>query len=238
MKIGICEDEIPVAQDIEQRVSAFFTQRGYDPVIEIFTDGTSLLASAQDFSLVFLDCRLPDGNGLEVARILDTYKSKPIIVFISAYKEYVFESFEVNAYRYLVKPVDNFTLNKTLNSFLAYYNSNIVIDIPTKNKRFSVNLNDVIYIESAQKHSIVRVRKSDYLPDTTFDAVRSLAAYTKMIDSPAFFRTHKRFFVNMRYIEKIENNLIILSIGERVEISRRKSAVFHDAYNHFLRTSI
>ncbi len=236
MRIGICEDEIAVAQDISNRVSSFFAAQGYACEVESFPDGASFLSAEQRFDLVFLDVRLPDISGLDVARALCEKKDKPVIVFVSAYEQYVFESFEVGTFRYLLKPVDDAVLEKTLRSFLVYYRQNVVIDIPTKEKTYRVRLNDIIYIESAQKHSIVRVNDTDYLSENSFEAHRSLAEYSALIVSPAFFRTHKRFFVNMRYIEKIENNLITLTIGERVEISRRRSAAFNEAYDRYLRT--
>ena len=236
MRIGICEDEIAVAQDISGRVSSFFSAQRCACEVDIFSDAASFLCAPQQFDLVFLDVRLPDRNGLDVARELCVKKDKPVIVFVSAYEQYVFESFEVGTFRYLLKPVEDAVLEKTLRSFLAYYQQNIVINIPTKEKIYRVKLNDIIYIESAQKHSIVRVCDTDYLSENSFEAHRSLAEYSGQIASPAFFRTHKRFFVNMRYIEKIENNLITLTIGERVEISRRRSAAFNEAYDRYLRT--
>ena len=238
INIGICEDDAPVAQDLSDRAAAFLAARGYACKPAVFSDAASFLAAGQEFALVFLDCRLPDQNGLDVARLLSGKRNKPIIVFISAYEEYVFESFEVGTFRYLLKPIGDDVLRKTLESFLSYYENNLVIDIPTKEKTFFVKRNDIIYIESAQKHSIVRVAETEYLPDTNYEAIRSLSEYTALIDAPSFFRTHKRFFVNMAYIEKIENRVITLSIGERVEISRRKSAAFNEAYNRYLRTSV
>ena len=238
MTIAICEDELPEAEELERRVSAFFRDRGYSPEIDLFGDCASLLASEKAYSLVLLDCLLPDRNGLEAARSLLLRKPRPVVVFVSAYGEYVFESFEVNAFRYLLKPVDDLSLHKTLNSFLAYYNANVAIDIPTKEKRLIVNLNDIIYIESSGKRTVVRLCKTDYLTETHFTSVRSLKEYTEMMDSPFFFQTHKRFLVNMRFIETVEDGLITLSVGERVEISRRKRASFEDAFNRFLRTSL
>ena len=238
MKICICEDERAQAEELSLRVGAFLRGRGYPCEIDIYADAASLLRAERDYSLALLDCRLPDMNGLEAARTLSGRKNKPVIVFISAYSEYVYDSFEVGTFRYLLKPVDDAALEKTLNSFLEYYEHNIVIDLPTGNRTWCVRIEDIIYIESSLKNSIVRVRKSDYLPDTAFEAMRSLADYTDLIRSPAFFRTHKRFFVNMRYIEKIENNVITLTIGERVEISRRRRAAFNDAYNRYLMNTV
>ena len=238
MRICICEDERAEAQALSDRVRAFLQARGYTCELDIFEDAASVLSTENEYSLALLDCRLPDANGLEVAKELGKRKNRPIIIFISAYSEYVYDSFEVGTFRYLLKPVEDAALNKALSGFLEYYEHNVEIDLPTAAGTYRVRVEDIIYIESALKNSIVRVRKLDYLPDTDFEAMRSLAEYTQIIRSPAFFRTHKRFFVNMRYIKTIENNVITLTIGERVEISRRRRADFNDAYNRYLMNAV
>ena len=238
MRIGICENDRPVAEDIAARVEAFFTGHGYDCEFGIWETAADFPAETRAFDLVLLDWRLPDGTGMEVAEALGRLPDKPVVIFISAYEEYVFQSFRVGTFRYLVKPIEEEALLEALNSFLAWYEHNVVIAIPTKDGELLARLDDVIYIESAQKHAIVRLKRTDYLPETSYEATRSLAEYTDEIQSPAFFRTHKRYYVNMRYIVSIEKNVANLANGERVEISRRRAADFNGAYNRYLRARL
>ena len=223
MKIGICENDRPVAADIAERVRTYFSLRGYDCEIGIWETAASFPTEEESFDIVLLDCRLPDGNGLDIAGELQKQKNKPIVIFISAYEEYVYQSFRVGTFRYLIKPIEQDALCEALDSFLTWYEHNMVIEIPTAEGILFARLNDVIYFESTQKHSIVRLRQTEYLSETSYEASRSLAEYTALIENPAFFRTHKRYYVNMRYIVSIDKNVAMLSNGERVEISRRRA---------------
>ena len=238
MRIGICEDDLPVAQKLAQKTRAFFSEQGYPCDVQIFADGGTLLGYAYGFDLVFLDCRLPDGNGLDVARRLNEKADPPMIVFVSAYREYVFESFEVGTFRYLLKPIDDEVLNKTLDSFMRYYDRDTVIGIPTKEQNRFLNLSDIVYIESNGKHSIVRFVGSGQTDCLYYDSTRPLAEFAEIIRSPRFFRTHKSFLVNLRYIEKIEAGKITLTVGEQVELSRRNMKAFHRVYNNYLKKAL
>lgn len=238
MRIGICDDERAYAEMLEGKISAFFAQRNYPCEIQLFDSGVSLAESPALFDLVFLDCRLPDMNGLDLARQLLSRETVPTIVFISAFSEYVYESFEVGTFRYLLKSMPEAELFRTLESFLAQFDRDITIGIPTKNGVVPMWLHDVVYIESMLKYSIVRFQNRTDGKYCYCESTHSLAEYSELIRSPRFFRTHKRFLVNMAFIEKIDKNVITLSVGEQVEISRRNLSAFHKAYNLYLKNSI
>ena len=89
-----------------------------------------------------------------------------------------------------------------------------------------------MYIEASEKHSIVRCL------DETYQSIKSISDFQAEIRSLRFFRTHRRFLVNMKYITEVEGNVITLSNGEKVEISRRNIANFNKCYMNYLKYSI
>lgn len=181
------------------------------------------------YDLVFLDYKFPDRSGMDVARSLRESSDDVVIVFISAYSEYVFESFEVGAFRYLLKPVNEIELVKTLDSFLALRRRNHPVEIPLKNKNIYIKSDEILYIESFEKHCIVRSMEKSY---TT---AKALSSFQGEINNTAFFRTHRRYLVNMKYISEIEKNIITLINGEKVEISRRNLMNFNKSYMNYLK---
>lgn len=237
MRIGICEDETATAEAIAAQVTAFFREKGYRCDVACFSSGEALLTSRERFDLLFLDCRLPDGNGLDVARELNKRENPATLIFISAYDDYVYESFEVSPFRFLRKPVEADTLKRSLDSFMAFSDRDIVIEIPTREKTVLMRLSEIVYIESDKKNTIVRFNTPSRASVKFYESTRSLNEYCALIRNPRFFRTHKRFFVNMDYIKSIEANTIKLSVGEQVEISRRNMSMFDKAYNNYLKNS-
>ncbi|MBQ7637396.1 MAG: response regulator transcription factor [Clostridia bacterium] len=237
MRIGICEDDGPVAALLKKQIEIFFDKKGLCYELETYPDGASMLADPEGFDLVFLDCRLPDMNGLEVAAKLGMRDEKPVPVFISAYSEYVFKSFEVGAFRYLVKPINEAELGEALTAFLKGYKKDIVIEIPVAGKKEYLRASNIVYIESERKFSIVRFYTEKDATVKFYESKKSLSQFMQVISGPDFFRTHKRYLVNLKYISRIENGVIYLSVGEQVEISRRNLTQFNKAYNEYLKNT-
>lgn len=84
--------------------------------VECAFDGHEALvkASAHPFDAIFLDVRMPDLDGLELARVLKRFASPPQIVFVSAYDAAAVDAFELAALDYLRKPVSRHRVNETM----------------------------------------------------------------------------------------------------------------------------
>lgn len=235
MKIAVCEDEISNAQALAALVEKFMIKNEVEFKIDLFLSGEELLSKNADYDLIFLDCVLPGKNGLELAKELRRQGKKSTIVFVTAFADFVFESFEVGTFRYILKPISEKKINKVLCDFLNGFKEEKYINIPTARKDNIVNINQIIYIESDGKYSIVRLSNNNF-----YKSIKPISFYQQEIAEVfgSFFRTHRRFIVNMDYIEKINGNIIVFSNGENAEISRRNLSAFNDKYVNFLKHSV
>lgn len=231
MRIAICDDESVSAHRLASMVEKQMALLGFSAKTDVFLSAKELLASSVTYELLLLDCKLDAGTGIDVARALRERGSQAAIVFVTAYDEYVFEGYEVNAYRYLLKPVDPMVLRKTLSDFVSHYEREKYLDFVSGKRVVRLNLNEIMYIESSEKHSIVRHINGSY------DTAVPIAELQARIGSYAFFRTHRRFIVNMKYIMEVDKNIIRLTNDERIEISRRNLAAFNKCYMNFLKYS-
>jgi DNA-binding LytR/AlgR family response regulator len=84
--------------------------------VECADDGHDALvmASAQAYDAIFLDVRMPDLDGLELARVLRRFAHPPQLVFVSAYESAAVDAFELHALDYLRKPVSRARIEETL----------------------------------------------------------------------------------------------------------------------------
>jgi DNA-binding LytR/AlgR family response regulator len=103
LKILAVDDERPQLQDLARLLSS-------SPMVEAVecaSDGHDALlkASAQPYDAIFLDVRMPDLDGLELARVLRRFASPPQLVFVTAYDSAAVDAFELRALDYLLKPV-------------------------------------------------------------------------------------------------------------------------------------
>lgn len=232
MKIAVCEDEKIVGEKLAECISGIMKSADLECSIDVFLTGEDFLSSSQYYDLLFLDCQLPDINGLTLAKRLREHNIETAIIFVTAYAEYVYESFEVRPFRYILKPIDEAKIRKALIGFLSAYEKDRFVSIPTARKNNAVKLHDIVYIESDGKYSIVRL-----INNSSLKSLKSISDFHAEIetDCQSFFRTHRRYLVNMRYIAQLQGNIIVFVNGERAEISRRNIADFNRRYTNYLK---
>lgn len=106
IRIAICDDEKPMSDHIRKMTSDFFRGKNTEVSILQFSDGEELLRYDKKIDILFLDIQMSGIDGMETARKLRERKFQGFLIFITVMKELVFRAFEVQAYDYLVKPVE------------------------------------------------------------------------------------------------------------------------------------
>lgn len=228
MRIAVCDDERELAEDICARIKKI------DRVCRVFcyTEGISLLQDGC-FDLVFLDIGMEPINGMEVAKRLREINQKVLIVFITALKEYVFDSFEVGAFWYLLKPVSEDKLKDVLFRAKKQWeqqngSGERQIFIQTKSKNYVLSVNDILYLEN-QKRKILIHTKEELI---TFNAVMS-----KVEESlgEGFYRCHRGYLVNLAYVAEYDGETIWLANKETIYLAKNKYQDFVMTYMRYLR---
>jgi two-component system LytT family response regulator len=187
--------------------------------------------------LIFLDIHMPGKTGFDLLEELDDV---PRVIFVTAYDEYAIEAFKVNALDYLLKPVEPKLLSAAIDRIFQMkpeveahdhaeqkLTEESQIFLKDGDKCWFVTLKDVRMFESEGNY--VRVFFNNYKPLI----LKSLNNLEKKLDEATFFRANRKFIINLKWIESIENwfsggLLVKLKGGETVEVSRRQAARFKD----------
>ena len=106
MRIAICDDEEIYRIELKTLLDKLLINADYN--IDTFDDGNRLSESFKSlpYDLVFLDIEMPAVDGITLAKKIRAVSEKVFIVFLTSHVEYAIEGYEVNALRYLTKPVD------------------------------------------------------------------------------------------------------------------------------------
>ncbi|ECJ3771311.1 two-component system response regulator YehT [Salmonella enterica subsp. arizonae] len=178
--------------------------------------------------VLFLDIQMPRISGLEMVGMLDP-EHRPYIVFLTAFDEYAIKAFEEHAFDYLLKPIEEKRLEKTLHRLrqerskqgvLAAGNQQALKFIPcTGHSRiYLLQMDDVAFVSS--RMSGVYVTSSEGKEGFTELTLRTLESRTPLL------RCHRQFLVNMAHLQEIrlEDNgqaELVLRNGLTVPVSRR-----------------
>lgn len=166
--------------------------------------------------LLFLDINMPDLNGLQFSKAI-TSRSKPMIVFTTAYSEYASESYEHNAIDYLLKPIEFERFVLACNKALELYKLTKNRNQPSKENA----VDEVLLIKNGTKITPLKTSEIQYIEGsgnyvtyhTSTKKVMSLQNMSDLeinLSNQLFCRIHKSFIIANAYITSIERHQIQL----------------------------
>lgn len=226
MRIAICDDEKQICELLKKKVTQFFFDDMNNISIRMFESGEQLLKfDIEKIDVLFLDVDMPGINGLDVAKEIRKENDDMIVVFITAYDEFVFESFKVAAFRYLVKPIEDKELTETLQSIRKKLReSEDELRFRFQNEMFCVKFSDIIYIEG------MRDKIWLYCKNDTFRWRGTIKSINEILGGKGFFQVHRSYIINMNKIQRYDTQYIQLEGGYEVPISKYRLNEFREEY--------
>ncbi len=218
LAVAVCDDEVMENIQICKKIQEVLAEMHIPCTVRRFHSGEELLQSSEQFDLIFLDIIMQDMDGMETAKLCREKSLGKILIFLSSSREYVFESYEVEAFWYLVKPVDEKKLKHVLQRAVekGKQKEQGFIIVNKEREKKKLFLEDIYYFE-------VRGRKiSVHGKDDIFIYYEQLGSIEKTLCDKEFFRCHKSFLVNLRHISGYNRQEAVLDNGERILISRRR----------------
>ena len=224
MRIAICDDEIPMHDLLKRHLDSYARKRNLSVMYSDYTGGQELLAFPQDLDLIFMDYQMKDLDGLETARRLRAAHIDTPIIFLTSFPHIVFDTFEVNAYRFLVKPVDPEKLTAAMDGLLSDQSTDQYIVIKDSDLTRRINIDDIIYAEASDKYCFVRTTEEGFVYKKT------LAEFESMLPEDRFFRSHRTYLVGFRHVVSHTETMIVLDNQEKAIISKLKRTPFKKAF--------
>ncbi|HBL5920422.1 TPA: response regulator transcription factor, partial [Clostridioides difficile] len=195
---------------------------GISSQIELFefNSGEELLeTNLEGIDIFFLDIKMLQLTGMDVAKIIRETNDTSEIIFITSIVDYIQEGYKVRAYRYLLKPIDFGDLNESILSCIS--------DIIKKRENFmlienkgiinKILINSIMYIEVRKKVLTIHTKNDTYYTKNSMDKIElELEKYN-------FFRCHKSYLINLEYIQFICKNTVVIN-DEDVPVSKYRMA--------------
>ena len=229
MKIAICDDEKPMHDLLKRNLEHYARGRNLSLLYYDFSGGRELLAYPHELDLIFMDYQMKDMDGLETARQLRAEHNDTPIIFLTSFPHIVFDTFEVNAYRFLVKPVDPEKLAAALDDLLSDQESDQYIVIKDGDSSRRINIDDIIYAEASDKYCFIRTTEEGFVYKKT------LAEFESMLPEDRFFRSHRTYLVGFRHVISHTETTIMLDNQEKAMISKLKRTPFKKAFQDYIK---
>lgn len=184
-----------------------------------------------------LDIRMPEMDGIELARHIQKLKNPPAVIFSTAYDQHAIEAFEVNAIDYLLKPVRRERLTLALQKAQVYSQAQLRaasrqprthLGVSVGSKVILVPVADIVYLRAEQKYVTVRTLTHEYLTEESLTSLEQEFG-------ERFVRIHRNCIVAMSFIAGFEKQqhasedesggaawqVMLLGLEEKLPVSRR-----------------
>lgn len=230
MKIAICDDELIFREQLKKELEAYYCS--LDVLIVSTCSGEELLTACEkaQFDLIFLDIEMPGQNGLEVAKCLQIKNEKSKIIFLTSHTELAMDGYEVQAFRFLGKPVNRKKLYEALEAFEKSIQKEVRIAITEDGVLHYLSSEEIRYIESQNVYlNIVMQEKEHRIRKKLKEIINDLP--TEM-----FVMIHRSYIVNMKYIRSFEGNQVVLDDGTILPVSKGQKDFFTGQMMRFMRS--
>ena len=235
IKIAICDDEANIRAYLSSLIGA---QSCPCEIVEYASAG-DCLADTQKIDLLFLDIELAPSSldGMALARKIRERATvtQPVIIFVTGYERYVFDAFDVGAFQYLLKPVDEEKFAQVFARAVKQIEAGRVqpqfshaLTLQSAGTSRTVPLDSIYYIESSNHKVVLRLKDGEF---SCYAKIRDLEAEL----GDQFFRVHKGYLVNLAYVEGYSKTELTLTNGEKLLISKYKYQDFVKAYLRFVK---
>lgn len=219
LNIAICDDNSVHVDLIKSYIESM--NIAYEVNCILTYSGEELLYKLKHntVDVVFLDIEMKGLNGIQTGRkIREEYKDA-IIVYLTGYKDYTLEAFEIESFHYLIKPIIEQKFKKVMERILirfkeikALKEKMRIFSIQTKDKLIKLEYDDIYcfekYFRKIKVHTL----------DQTTEFYASMKDLLYEIDDSYFIRCHQSYVVNRYKIREIQGNIIVLKGKQKLQI--------------------
>jgi len=227
IKVCVIENEKHFMNQLIEVLKKWEFDSSCQLVLSLFDSGGQFWNEKHiDYDIIFLDIQLGDSNGVAIAQKLRQRQYKKEIVFLTAFKEYVFEGYNVQAMHYLLKPIayepvkrcmDIILKNASDTDYIYRYKGNIS----------RIPFNEIIYFTSCNHQIEIATVK---------ESLRQAETFRKILTGlpEQFHQCHRTTTVNLNHVSKIFGHNIYLSNGCILPISQTYLFEIQNAFLNYI----
>lgn len=215
--IAIVDDNKDELQALKTCVNEYFASKEDTCVIHPFSDGVEFVRSREQYNIVFFDIRMKEMDGLDAAHFLRIINKEAQIIFVTHMAQMAIRGYEVDATDFIIKPVDQFSVNRVLDKAIKRIDILAVVPFALKTQEGIVNIvaKSIYFVEIYNHDLIYHTEEGD------FKVRGKLRDVTEKLDDSQFFQCNRSYIVNMRHIKSVNNDFLVVN-DVKIPISKSR----------------
>lgn len=230
-KVAICDDERVIREDLCSLCTDVLNFKRIEYSLFPFDSAEALEQAVETgniFDLIILDIELSGKSGIDFAQEMRRRNDMTSIIFVSSHEGYLRYGYNIQPIHFLIKPIDFNMLYNAISADLRINHSTSQILLNFKNKTYTINTSDIIFIEIIGHSLYIHTEEGK----TAFR--QTMAEIEQMLPGEFFCRCHNSYIVNLRYINEYSRAEIIMNNGTVLPIGRRYCDIFQKKFIRYM----
>lgn len=230
MKIAIVEDNSQDRERLRSFLLDYGDKQAISMKIDCYSNGLEFIDRYHNFyDIVYFDIEMDLMDGMTAAQKLRKHDENVLIVFVTNFVQHAIRGYSVKAFDFLLKPLTAFNFQehfqKVIHQIEKKEDFSIYVKSNSEIKR--VDTNQLLFVES-QGHYLYLTMKSEII--TTMDTMKNMEEKLK---DKGFFRCNNGYIVNLKFVQKIDKNIVNVA-GHELQISRPRKKAFMEALTNYI----
>lgn len=235
INIGICDDEIKIAAQMENLILEICEREKIPVNIDVFYSGKTLekeILRGTNYDLLYLDIHMQNGDGITAAQNIRKIDTNVLFIFVSGYDKYALELFRLDVFEFVKKPFqkkafENLFLkaNKKIGEKRYYFTFRY------RGTEFKVPCIDIIYIESSGRKILVHMKNGEV---HSFNGKLSDVEEELSTGKVPFLRIHQSYLVNYHQIKSRNRTEVRMTDDTILAVSEDRQRSFKIKYGKLL----
>ena len=227
MKIAVIDDSAEDRKLLAEKIQNFCLRESLMYEIRSFSSGNEfLLASRTDWDIIFLDIFMNEIDGMTVARTLRGNNVSSLIVFTTSSRDYAIESYDVRAFHYLVKPIEQDKLDEVLRlSEKSIRSRNHYIEVKEGRIMSRILIRDIMYTDYYNHYIQI------HTPGRMIKTYMSFAEFSPLLlKYKQFLSPYRNCMINMDYVQQMDDHDFLMKDQVQIPINRARKSEIRQAY--------
>lgn len=237
LHIAICDDNENQLRQTAEFLNAYLLDHPeLNGQIRLFQNGGDLLSEAETsrgFDLYILDILMPDLNGIETGRRLRELDQTGEIIYLTTSNDFAVDSYDVRAFFYLLKPIEEHRLFQTLDRVFEQLKQkkNKAVIVHTADGPQRILLDQILYVERTGR--CMRYYCTNETVDSLSIRISFREAANALLKDQRFCLCGASFVLNFQHISRVNGQIALLDNGHTVMLPRTAAADFKKAWGNY-----
>lgn len=237
LRVAICDDEEQQLRRMTALLRAYFQSRpDLKGEVETFQSGRALLGrmkQSSSFDLYILDILMPELNGIEMGRRLRARGDGGEIVYLTSSNDFAADSYDVRAFFYLLKPVEEKKLFQVIDGAVEMLNRrrNSAILVNTADGPRRILLERIRYVERVGRR--IRYHCTDGAVDSQTIRIPFRETVASLLTDRRFSLCGASFVLNFQHVAGVNGQIALLDDGQSLALPRAAATDFKIAWGNY-----